>query len=51
MISVDAPLPEFEDGTRKPFVWTTLEDFLKDKGISMEEYKKCKGLDDESKRD
>lgn len=35
MVSVDAPLPEEEYGTRKPFNWITPEQFVKDRGQTI----------------
>lgn len=49
MVSLDAPLPENEHGTRKPFKWTTVEQYLNDKGQSMEDLKKIMGIDGKSK--
>ena len=49
MVSLDAPLPENQHGTRKPFKWTTVEQYLNDKGQSMEDLKKIMGIDGKSK--
>ena len=48
LVSPDAPLPINEYGNLRPFKWITVEQHLKDKGLSIEHYKKTRGLDDES---
>ena len=49
MVSTDAPVTEYENGTRKPFNWVTVEQYLKDKGQSMEHFNKAIGMDKECK--
>ena len=50
MVSSDAPLPSKENGTQRPFNWITIDKYLKDRGITMEDLKKSRGIDDESKK-